>query len=590
MGSMAKTKILLVDDDNKVREATSIILSALDCEILEASTGNESLEKVYGFRPDLVVLDVVLPDIDGFTICKKIKSDPELKGTFVVLVSGVKISSDYQAQGLESLADSYIQRPFATREFIARIESIIRIQKTEKALRESEEKFKTIFDNAKDAIYIHDFKGNFLEVNETAFKLLGYSKEELLNMSPKEIDSPQYSKQVEEKIEELIEKGEAFLETEHVTKSGKKIPIELSSKVIDFQGQNAILSIARDISSRKKIECELERNQDLLLETGAIAKVGGWEFDIITMKQIWTEEVYRIHEVDFDYEPDVEKGINFFPPKSKPIIEKAVNDAIENGTPFDLKLEFITAKGNHKWVHARGKAHQTNGKTVRVSGTFQDITEEMTSEIKARDLNETLRVLNKILRHDILNDLTIVLTVCDLMKDADPKLKQKAARALDKSVNLIDRMRELEYALTSGGEVKSYDLRKIIDNVAKNYPEIKFSINGDCSVLADEAINSVMDNLVRNAVVHGKTDRIDINIVLDDKTCTIEVSDFGVGIPDDYKSKIFEEGESFGETRGTGLGLYIVKKVIERYGGEIEVEDNKPKGTKFTITLLKSYN
>ena len=211
MGSMAKTKILLVDDDNKVREATSIILSALDCEILEASTGNESLEKVYGFRPDLVVLDVVLPDIDGFTICKKIKSDPELKGTFVVLVSGVKISSDYQAQGLESLADSYIQRPFATREFIARIESIIRIQKTEKALRESEEKFKTIFDNAKDAIYIHDFKGNFLEVNETAFKLLGYSKEELLNMSPKEIDSPQYSKQVEEKIEELIEKGEAFL-------------------------------------------------------------------------------------------------------------------------------------------------------------------------------------------------------------------------------------------------------------------------------------------------------------------------------------------------------------------------------------------
>ena len=106
--------------------------------------------------------------------------------------------------------------------------------------------------------------------------------------------------------------------------------------------------------------------------------------------------------------------------------------------------------------------------------------------------------------------------------------------------------------------------------------------------MADEAINSVMDNLVRNAVVHGKTDRIDINIVLDDKTCTIEVSDFGVGIPDDYKSKIFEEGESFGETRGTGLGLYIVKKVIERYGGEIEVEDNKPKGTKFTITLLKS--
>ncbi|MCC7573394.1 MAG: PAS domain S-box protein [Candidatus Methanofastidiosum sp.] len=585
---MTKTRILLVDDDIKVLEATSRIIKSLDCDLEEASSGKECLDKIYDFKPDLVILDVVMPDIDGITLCKKIKSDPKLTGTFVVLVSGVKISPDQQAQGLESLADGYIQRPFVSREFIARIESLLRIQKTEKALRESESKFKTIFDNAKDAIYIHDLNGNFLEVNKTACKILGYSKEELLKMSPKQIDSPKYAKLVESKIIELINNGEAFFETEHIKKSGKIIPIELSSKVIQFQGQKSIISIARDISLRKELECELEKSQDLLLETGFIAKVGGWEIDVFTMKQNWTEEVYRIHEVDFDYEPDVEKSLSFYTPKSWPIIEKAVNEAIENGTPYDLKLEFISAKGNHKWVHARGKAHQINGKTVRVSGTFQDITKEMVNEIKLRDLNETLRVLNKILRHDILNDLTIVLTVCDLMKDADPKLKQKAAIALDKSVNLIERMRELEYTLTSGGEVKSYDLRKIIENVTKNYPEIKFYINGDCNVLADEAINSVIDNLLRNAVVHGKTERIDINIVPDYKTCTIELSDFGIGIPEEYMSKIFEEGESFGETRGTGLGLYIVKKVIERYCGEIKVEDNKPKGTKFIITLLKA--
>lgn len=101
-----------------------------------------------------------------------------------------------------------------------------------------------------------------------------------------------------------------------------------------------------------------------------IAKVGGCEFDVSTMKQNWTEEVYRIHEVDFDFEPDVEKGINFYAPKSSPIIEKAVKDAIEKGLPFDLKLEFITAKGNHKWVHARGRPYQVNGKTVKAMGTF----------------------------------------------------------------------------------------------------------------------------------------------------------------------------------------------------------------------------
>lgn len=584
---MTKSKLLVVDDDNKILEATSRILRILDCDLEEASSGKECLEKVYALKPDLVILDVVMPDIDGITICKKIKSDPELYGTFVVLVSGIKISPNQQAQGLESLADGYIQRPFVAREFIARIESLLRIQKTQKALRESESKFKTIFDNANDAIYIHDLKGNFLDVNETACKILGYPKEELLKMSPKQIDSPRYAKLVEAKIIELINKGEAFFETEHITKSGKIIPVELSSKVIQFQGQKSILSIARDISLRKELECKLEKSQDLLLETGAIAKVGGWEFDVDTMKQIWTDEVYRIHEVDFDFDPDVEKGINFFPPKSKEIIEKAVNDAIKNGTPYDLKLEFISAKGNHKWVHARGKAHQINGKTVRVSGTFQDITEEMNAEIRVRDLNETLRVLNKILRHDILNDLTIVLTVCDLMKDADPKLKQKAGRALDKSVNLINRMRELEYSLTSGGDIKSYEIVKVIKNVTKDYPEIQFNIEGNCNVLADEALSSVFDNLVRNAIVHGKTDRIDFKIVPDEKICIIEVVDYGKGVPDDIKSKVFEEGESFGDTRGSGLGLYIVKKVIERYYGDIEIEDNKPHGAIFKIKLLR---
>lgn len=193
----------------------------------------------------------------------------------------------------------------------------------------------------------------------------------------------------------------------------------------------------------------------------------------------------------------------------------------------------------------------------------------MNSEIRIRELNQTLSVLNKILRHDILNDLTIVLTVCDLMKDADPKLKNKTARALDKSVNLINRMRELEYALTSGGDIRPYELDKVIVDVIKNYPEIKFNISGNCKVLADEALSSVFDNLIRNAIVHGKTDRIDITIVPEDKTCTIEVADYGKGIPDEIKLKVFEEGESFGETKGSGLGLFIVKKVIERYYGDI---------------------
>ncbi|MBM3175594.1 MAG: hypothetical protein FJZ93_07715, partial [Chloroflexi bacterium] len=120
---------------------------------------------------------------------------------------------------------------------------------------------------------------------------------------------------------------------------------------------------------------ELETKQDLLNDTSTLAKVGGWEFDVEMLKQKWTEEVYRIHEVDLDYQPDMEKGISFYAPEAIPVISQAVQRAIEHGEPFDLELPFITAKGNHRWVHAIGRAYRKGGKIVKVGGVFQDITE-----------------------------------------------------------------------------------------------------------------------------------------------------------------------------------------------------------------------
>ena len=96
---------------------------------------------------------------------------------------------------------------------------------------------------------------------------------------------------------------------------------------------------------------------------------------------------------------------------------------------------------------------------------------------------------------------------------------------------------------------------------------------------------SVLENIMRNAVIHSKTDRVDVDISSKDKSCQIKIADYGKGIPEPIKENIFEEGISFGDSKGSGLGLYIVKKTIERYGGSIVVEDNIPQGTIFTIKL-----
>lgn len=388
----------------------------------------------------------------------------------------------------------------------------------EKYATEIEEKFKGIFDNTNDSIFIHNLNGKILEVNNTACKKLGYTKKELLLLSPKQVDSPKFAKNIPLRIREVLRNGSSIFETVHITKSGEEIPTEVNAKLIEFGGQRAILSICRDITERKKteeklkeseekyhnlyntlrdafvktdmsgkivdfneeyanmigykhdeikkltylgltpskwhnfekniikeeilkkgyskvyekeylrkdgtifpvelktflikdnngnpaymwaiirditerkkIEEELKARELLLNETSKMAHVGGWEFDVKTLDLKWSKETYRIHEVqESSFHPTIKGAINFYTSNSKPIIEKAVNDAIKNNKPFDLELEIITAKKNHRWVHALGKAILGPNGSKKISGTFQDITEKRTAEEELRNAKENV--------------------------------------------------------------------------------------------------------------------------------------------------------------------------------------------------------
>jgi len=124
----------------------------------------------------------------------------------------------------------------------------------ETSLRESEAKFHALFDSIPDSVFIMSSQGQFLDVNHTACERLGYSKSELLHMNAIDINTLECAEQIPAKIRELMEKGELVFESVHVRKNGLVVPIELSCRIINYDGKSVILGVARDITERKMME------------------------------------------------------------------------------------------------------------------------------------------------------------------------------------------------------------------------------------------------------------------------------------------------------------------------------------------------
>ncbi len=239
-----------------------------------------------------------------------------------------------------------------------------------------------------------------------------------------------------------------------------------------------------------------------------------------------------------------------------------------------------------------GKRGFRTGERIMISGDdeIKDLADSINmaldeierSKKEISGMAENLRVINRILRHDILNDLAVIQGFAEVASEKRgceycPRIMDRAEKAVD----TIKKLKNVEMAL-SESELHPMKISRIIRDVMRVY-DIEWELIGDAEVLVDDGIYSVFDNLVSNAIKHGKTDRIKFEVKKKDGMAIIRVTDYGEGIPDSIKQRIFEEGFTLGD--GSGLGLYIVKKLVEKYGGSIAVSDNRPSGTIFTIKL-----
>jgi PAS domain S-box-containing protein len=176
----ARARLLVIDDNEIKRRGVARVLRAADYEIVEAATGADGLRLAQETMPDLILLDRLLPDIDGVEVCRQLKTGAHTSNLFVVFLSASQTSSDSQAAGLEGGADGYVAHPVGNRELVARVEAMLRIKRAEDHLRESEEHFRIVADFTHDWEYWVGVDGRHLYVSPSCERVTGYRADEFM--------------------------------------------------------------------------------------------------------------------------------------------------------------------------------------------------------------------------------------------------------------------------------------------------------------------------------------------------------------------------------------------------------------------------
>jgi len=386
----------------------------------------------------------------------------------------------------------------------------------------------------------------------------------------------------------------------------------------------------QDIDARKRVQLQLKESEEFLARVEKIAGVGGWQLDLRTMQPDWTAQTCRIHEVSVDHKSEIVDAINFYVPEARPIIKKALDDCIQNGTPWDMELAFVTRTGKTIWVRTMGERESENGKPTRLVGTLQDITDRKTARDELsrinRDLNAQTILAKEMaakaqkaaeaksdflatMSHEIRTPMNGVIGMTDLLCNTKLSAEQadyvNAIRMSGSSLlTVINDI--LDFSKIEAGKIgiehQNIDLWKIIegamDIVAIQAREkmldlsvvIEANVPNKCMGDATR-LRQVMLNLLSNAVKFTHAGHVRLKVSVDSENLAeqcvrFSVIDSGIGIKsEDYKRLFspFTQADDSISRRfgGTGLGLVISRRLSELMGGSIGVESVVGKGSTF---------
>ncbi|MBK5969483.1 MULTISPECIES: PAS domain-containing sensor histidine kinase [Thiorhodovibrio] len=249
-----------------------------------------------------------------------------------------------------------------------------------------------------DALGVLDKSYVYQRVNPAYERFWGLSKEEIIGRSVTDLFGEAFfSSQLKDRLDRCLA-GEVVRYSGwfEFPVLGRRHMDVTYQPLRDPEGRvTGLVNLARDMTGQALAE---EQLKTLLQQTGAMAKVGGWELDARTLEMTWTEQTYAIHELPVGQMPSVQEAIDFYHPEDRPKIAAVVQAALEQAQPYDIEVRFITAKGQALWTRSIGKPVLKDGEVVKLTGAFQDVTARKQAELALQetkdDLEQAVRFAN----------------------------------------------------------------------------------------------------------------------------------------------------------------------------------------------------
>ena len=287
-------RVLIVDDDRRVLDLLVDLLELERYAVAAASDGEEGCDLAHSFGPDVVLSDVVMPRVNGLELCRRLKQDPRTASIPVLLISGIRKADEAGIEGLHAGADDYVDLPFRNEELLVKVARLVERRRTSAALRESEERYRELFENANDIIYTHDLQGNFTSLNRSGERITGYSREETMTMNVADVIAPEYLNLARAMIQhKASEKVSTVYEIDIISKQGRRIRLEVSTRLIYREGMPVgVQGIARDLTERKHSE-EARRQAEAALAQQAQREAMSHRISQAIRCSLESHEIYR---------------------------------------------------------------------------------------------------------------------------------------------------------------------------------------------------------------------------------------------------------------------------------------------------------